>query len=99
MPKSIVSKPPVKRKEPSAPSSEPDEDALGAQEGDESDDEGSSLKAAFLAQALRSGTDAEVARLVLTASGGPFRGRRRDQLESVTPAEALAHPTWDMAWC
>ena len=49
-----------------------------------------------IAQALRSGTDAEVARLVLTASGGPFRGRRRDQLESVTPAEALAHPTWDM---
>ena len=49
-----------------------------------------------IAQALRSGTDAEVTRLVLTASGGPFRGRRRDQLESVTPAEALAHPTWDM---
>ncbi|QEO13405.1 1-deoxy-D-xylulose-5-phosphate reductoisomerase [Agromyces intestinalis] len=49
-----------------------------------------------LAQALRSGTDAEVRRLVLTASGGPFRGRRRDDLDGVTPAEALAHPTWDM---
>ncbi|NYD65767.1 1-deoxy-D-xylulose-5-phosphate reductoisomerase [Agromyces atrinae] len=49
-----------------------------------------------IAQALRSGTDAEVARLVLTASGGPFRGRSRDSLASVTPAEALAHPTWDM---
>ncbi|WMY79844.1 1-deoxy-D-xylulose-5-phosphate reductoisomerase [Citricoccus sp. I39-566] len=49
-----------------------------------------------LAQALRSGTAAEVRRLVLTASGGPFRGRTRDQLASVTPAQALAHPTWDM---
>lgn len=49
-----------------------------------------------IAQALRSGTDAEVRRLVLTASGGPFRGRRRDELAQVTPAEALAHPTWDM---
>jgi 1-deoxy-D-xylulose-5-phosphate reductoisomerase len=37
-----------------------------------------------------------VARLVLTASGGPFRGRRRAELADVTPAEALAHPTWDM---
>jgi 1-deoxy-D-xylulose-5-phosphate reductoisomerase len=33
---------------------------------------------------------------VLTASGGPFRGRRRDELAEVTPEEALAHPTWDM---
>jgi len=49
-----------------------------------------------IAQALRSGTEAEVRRLVLTASGGPFRGRGRSSLESVTPAEALAHPTWDM---
>ena len=49
-----------------------------------------------IAQALRSGTDDEVRRLVLTASGGPFRGRRRDELAAVTPAEALAHPTWDM---
>jgi len=37
-----------------------------------------------------------VARLVLTASGGPFRGRRRNELEGVTVAEALAHPTWAM---
>jgi 1-deoxy-D-xylulose-5-phosphate reductoisomerase len=38
----------------------------------------------------------EVERLVLTASGGPFRGRPADELASVTPAEALAHPTWRM---
>jgi 1-deoxy-D-xylulose-5-phosphate reductoisomerase len=37
-----------------------------------------------------------VDRLILTASGGPFRGRTRDQLEAVTVAEALAHPTWEM---
>jgi 1-deoxy-D-xylulose-5-phosphate reductoisomerase len=49
-----------------------------------------------IAQALRSGTAREVARLVLTASGGPFRGRSRESLRDVTPAEALAHPTWDM---
>jgi len=49
-----------------------------------------------IAQALRSGSDAEVGRLVLTASGGPFRGRSRDELADVTPAQALAHPTWDM---
>ncbi|MCU1408268.1 MAG: 1-deoxy-D-xylulose 5-phosphate reductoisomerase [Microbacteriaceae bacterium] len=49
-----------------------------------------------IAQALRSGTAQEVRRLVLTASGGPFRGRSRDQLADVTPGEALAHPTWDM---
>lgn len=49
-----------------------------------------------LAQALLAGTHAEVRRLVVTASGGPFRGRRRAQLTDVTPAEALAHPTWDM---
>ncbi|MDQ1582751.1 MAG: 1-deoxy-D-xylulose-5-phosphate reductoisomerase [Microbacteriaceae bacterium] len=49
-----------------------------------------------LAQALRSGTPAEVGRLVLTASGGPFRGRTRQSLRDVTPREALAHPTWDM---
>ena len=34
--------------------------------------------------------------LVLTASGGPFRGRTRDELQDVTPGEALAHPTWSM---
>ena len=49
-----------------------------------------------IAQALRSGAPREVERLVLTASGGPFRGRARDALRDVTPAEALAHPTWDM---
>jgi len=49
-----------------------------------------------LAQALRAGTRAEVGRLVVTASGGPFRGRTRAQLADVTPAQALAHPTWDM---
>lgn len=49
-----------------------------------------------IAQALRSGTRSEVRRLVVTASGGPFRGRTRAELEHVTPSEALAHPTWDM---
>ncbi|WP_426621683.1 1-deoxy-D-xylulose-5-phosphate reductoisomerase [Microbacterium sp. As-52] len=49
-----------------------------------------------LAQALLAGTHAEVRRLVVTASGGPFRGRSRAQLTEVTPSEALAHPTWDM---
>jgi len=49
-----------------------------------------------LAQCLRGGTRAEVRRLVLTASGGPFRGRRRDELTAVTPEQALAHPTWNM---
>ncbi|MCU1505823.1 MAG: 1-deoxy-D-xylulose-5-phosphate reductoisomerase [Microbacteriaceae bacterium] len=49
-----------------------------------------------IAQALRSGARSEVSRLVLTASGGPFRGRSRQSLVGVTPSEALAHPTWDM---
>ena len=49
-----------------------------------------------LAQALLAGTHAEVRRLVVTASGGPFRGRSRAELTEVTPSEALAHPTWDM---
>ncbi len=49
-----------------------------------------------LAQCLRGGSAAEVDRLILTASGGPFRGRTRDQLGDVTPEQALAHPTWDM---
>ncbi len=49
-----------------------------------------------IAQALRSGTHAEVRRLILTASGGPFRGRARDQIKTVTPDQALAHPTWSM---
>lgn len=49
-----------------------------------------------LAQALRSGTHAEIRRLVVTASGGPFRGLTRKQMEAVTPDQALAHPTWNM---
>ncbi|WP_326560368.1 1-deoxy-D-xylulose-5-phosphate reductoisomerase [Micromonospora sp. NBC_01796] len=49
-----------------------------------------------LAQCLRSGDRSEVRRLVLTASGGPFRGRRRAELTGVTPEQALAHPTWNM---
>ncbi|WP_417216544.1 1-deoxy-D-xylulose-5-phosphate reductoisomerase [Arthrobacter sp.] len=49
-----------------------------------------------IAQALRAGTPEEVARLIVTASGGPFRGMTRAQLADVTPAQALAHPTWDM---
>lgn len=49
-----------------------------------------------LAQALRSGTSAEVSKLIVTASGGPFFGYTREQLRQVTPAQALAHPTWDM---
>jgi 1-deoxy-D-xylulose-5-phosphate reductoisomerase len=49
-----------------------------------------------LAQCLRAGSAEEVRRLVLTASGGPFRGRSRADLAAVTPEEALAHPTWAM---
>jgi len=49
-----------------------------------------------LAQCLRAGRAGEVARLVVTASGGPFRGRPAAGLEAVTPREALAHPTWSM---
>ena len=49
-----------------------------------------------LAQCLRGGTADEVRRLVLTASGGPFRGWTRERLGSVTPEQALNHPTWDM---
>ena len=49
-----------------------------------------------VAQCLRGGSRAEVRRLVLTASGGPFRGRSRAELAAVTPEQALAHPTWDM---
>jgi 1-deoxy-D-xylulose-5-phosphate reductoisomerase len=49
-----------------------------------------------LAQALRGGRPSELRRLVLTASGGAFRGRTRAQLEHVTVSEALHHPNWDM---
>lgn len=48
------------------------------------------------AQCLRAGRADEVRRLILTASGGPFRGRSRDQLADVTVEQALAHPSWDM---
>jgi 1-deoxy-D-xylulose-5-phosphate reductoisomerase len=47
-------------------------------------------------QALRAGRPHEVRRIVLTASGGPFRGRARDELAHVGVADALAHPTWNM---
>lgn len=49
-----------------------------------------------LAQCLRGGAAGEVRRLVLTASGGPFRGWSRAELAGVTPEQALRHPTWDM---
>jgi 1-deoxy-D-xylulose-5-phosphate reductoisomerase len=49
-----------------------------------------------IAQCLRAGHRSEVRRLVLTASGGPFRGWSRDALAGVTPQQALAHPTWNM---
>jgi len=49
-----------------------------------------------IAQCLRGGARREVRRLVLTASGGPFRGRTRAELAGVTPEQALAHPTWSM---
>lgn len=47
-------------------------------------------------QCLRGERLADVARLILTASGGPFRDRPADELAQVTPGEALAHPTWQM---
>ena len=49
-----------------------------------------------IAQCLRSGQASEVKRLVLTASGGPFRSMSREQLAEVTPEQALNHPTWSM---
>lgn len=49
-----------------------------------------------IAQCLRAGDRSEVKRLVLTASGGPFRGWSRERLETVTPEQALNHPTWNM---
>ncbi len=48
------------------------------------------------AQALRAGRRSEVRRLILTASGGPFRGKTRGDLGQVTPDQAMAHPTWNM---
>jgi len=49
-----------------------------------------------LAQALRGEDPADIRRLLITASGGPFRGRTRAELADVTPEQALAHPTWSM---
>ncbi len=49
-----------------------------------------------LAQCLLSGNRSEVKRLILTASGGPFRGYSYQQLSEVTPEQALRHPTWKM---
>ena len=49
-----------------------------------------------LLQCLAGEDPESVARLILTASGGPFRGRSLDSLAEVTPDEALAHPTWEM---
>ena len=47
-------------------------------------------------QAMKSGRGKEVSRVVLTASGGPFRNHSAERLEDVTIEDALAHPTWDM---
>ncbi len=47
-------------------------------------------------QALRCGTPREVRRVILTSSGGPFRGRSARELAAVTPEQALKHPTWSM---
>jgi 1-deoxy-D-xylulose-5-phosphate reductoisomerase len=49
-----------------------------------------------MAQCLRGGTADEVGKIVLTASGGPFRGWTAERLEDVTPEQARAHPTWSM---
>lgn len=47
-------------------------------------------------QSLRGGTENEVKRLIITASGGPFRGKKRSELENVTLAQCLNHPNWSM---
>ena len=47
-------------------------------------------------QCLRAGKKEEIKKLLLTASGGPFYGMTREQLNDVTPERALAHPTWNM---
>src|SRR5699024_8563247 len=47
-----------------------------------------------IAQALRAGTHREGSKLIITASGGPFRGMTREALRRVTPGQALTHPTW-----
>lgn len=47
-------------------------------------------------QCMRAGTHSEISKLIVTASGGPFRGKTRDELRDVTPEQALHHPTWNM---
>lgn len=47
-------------------------------------------------QSLHAGRPSEIRRLILTASGGPFYGRSRAELQSITPAQTLEHPTWKM---
>lgn len=47
-------------------------------------------------QSLRSGRHSEVSKLIVTASGGPFRGLHRDEMTAITPSQALNHPTWHM---
>ena len=47
-------------------------------------------------QSLRGGAEKEVKRLIVTASGGPFRGKKRSELENVTLAQCLKHPNWSM---
>lgn len=47
-------------------------------------------------QSLRAGSHEEIEKILLTASGGPFRGRKREELASMTAREALKHPNWDM---
>lgn len=47
-------------------------------------------------QCLRAGRHEEISRIILTASGGPFFGMKRDEMSGITPERALAHPTWNM---
>ena len=47
-------------------------------------------------QSLQGNADNRISRILLTASGGPFRGKKREELEHVTAADALAHPNWHM---
>ncbi|WP_293736773.1 1-deoxy-D-xylulose-5-phosphate reductoisomerase [uncultured Phascolarctobacterium sp.] len=47
-------------------------------------------------QSLRGGAEKEVKRLIVTASGGPFRGKKRSEMENVTLAQCLKHPNWSM---
>ncbi len=47
-------------------------------------------------QSLRAGSHEEIEKILLTASGGPFRGKKREELASMTAREALKHPNWDM---